>query len=144
MKTFWKIAPWLTRLILAPPTIIFALIAARYIVHPAAAAATVGIVLTTPLAATILRIGFGAFPLGCSIFALSCLISSRRILIGLGFVSIMLGVALGVRILGIVIDGTLRESVSLIASEAVLLFLTITGLLIESRRLQTKEVVHTV
>jgi hypothetical protein len=142
MKTFWKIAPWITRLILAPPTVIFALIAMRYILNPATAAATVGITLTTPLAATILRIGFGAFPLGFSIFTLLCLISSRRILIGLGFVSIMLGVALGVRIFGTVIDGTLRESVSLIASEAVLLLLSLTGILIESHRLQIKEAVH--
>src|SRR5215510_2926780 len=104
MKTFWKIAPWLTRLILVPPTIIFALIGVRYIVHPAAAAATVGIALTTPLASTILRIGFGAFPLGCSLFTLWCLISRRRILTGLGFVSIMIGVALVVRIFGIVMD----------------------------------------
>jgi len=141
MTTFWKISAGLTRLILAPSTIIFALIAARYIVHPAAAAAKVGISLNTPLAATILRIGFGAFPLGCSIFTLSCLISSRRILIGLEFVSIILGVALVVRIFGTMVDGTLRESVGLIGAEVVLLFLSLTGVLIESRRLQATQAV---
>ena len=39
MKRFWKIAPWLTRIILLPPTAIFALIAIRYISHPVSSAA---------------------------------------------------------------------------------------------------------
>jgi Domain of unknown function (DUF4345) len=136
MKVFWKIAPWLSRLILVPPTFIFTLIALRYILHPAQAAAEVGISLNTPLAATILRIGFGAFPLGCAIFTLSCLVSSKQILTGLEFVSIMMAVALVVRIFGIVVDGTLRESVGLIAAEGVLLLLSIIGVFIELRRRQ--------
>lgn len=134
MKTFWKFAPWLTRLILVPPAIIFALIASRYIVHPAEAAATVGISLNTPLAATITRIGFGAFPLGCSLFSLSCLISIKRVLTGLAFVTIMIGVALVVRVYGTIIDGTIRESLGLIGAETVLLVLSVTGAVIETRR----------
>ena len=138
MKTFWKFAPWLSRLILVPPTIIFALIASRYIMHPAQTAATVGISLNTALAVTIIRIGFGAFPLGCSVFTLSCLISANRLLTGLSFVSTMVGVALVVRIIGIVVDGTLRESLGLVGAETVLLVLCITGFFIESRRLRHK------
>lgn len=125
---------WIARLILVPPTFIFALIAARNIFHPVESAAAVGIALTTPLAFTILRIGFGAFPLGCSLFALSCLLSTRRILIGLEFVAIMMGVALVVRVFGMEIDGTVRESMKLVGAEAFFLALTLFGVFIESRR----------
>jgi hypothetical protein len=142
MKRFWKFAPWLSRLILLPPTVIFALIAARYLSQPAQAAAEVGISLGTPLAITILRIGFGAFPLGCSIFTLSCLVSKRRILTGLAFVSTMLGVALIVRTYGMLLDGTVKESLGLIRSEAILLTLCFIGITLElSRRRQGKQVV---
>jgi hypothetical protein len=134
MNKFWRFAPWLTRLILLAPTFIFALIASKYIVHPAQAAAAVGITLDKPLAATILRIGFGAFPLSCSIFTLSCLVSTRRILTGLGFVSIVVGVALIVRVFGMLVDGTVQESMGLVVNEAVMLLLFIAGVFIERGR----------
>ena len=34
MTKFWKFTPWLTRLMLLAPTIIFALIASRYLFDP--------------------------------------------------------------------------------------------------------------
>ncbi len=129
-----QIAPWLTRLILLPPTFVFTMIAFKYISHPAEMAATVGIALNTPLAATILRIGFGAFPLGCALFTLSCLVSRRRLLIGLGFVATMMSVALAVRIFGIVVDGTARQSMPLVIAEVVLLAITLVGVAIETGR----------
>ena len=127
-------APWLTRLILIPPTFIFTMIAVRTIAHPAQMAATAGISLNSPLAFTILRIGFGAFPLGCALFTLSCLLSTRRLLIGLGFVSTMMSVALVVRIFGIFVDGTARESLRLVIVEGVLLALTLVGVAVETGR----------
>ena len=134
MKMFWKIAPWLSRIILVPPTVIFTLIALRYISKPAQAAAAVGISLNTPLAATILRIGFGAFPLGAALFTLWCLISSRRILTGLTFVGIMLGMALIVRVFGMLADGTVKESMALVRSEAILLIICGLGVALEFGR----------
>ena len=127
-------APWLTRLILLPPTIIFALIAFRYIANPAAAGATVGISLDSPLAHTIARVGFGAFPLAFAILTLACLLSTRRLLTGLSLVGTILGVALLVRIFGIFVDGTARESIGLVRAEAILLALTAVGLLLELAR----------
>jgi hypothetical protein len=82
MNRFWRIAPWLTRLMLVPPTLIFALIASRYFFDPVHTGATIGLAFNSPLAITITRVGFGAFPLACSIFTLSCLVSTRRDLIG--------------------------------------------------------------
>ncbi len=140
MKKFWIFAPWLTRLILLAPAFIFAMIAFRFLTDPVHAAATMGIILDKPLAATILRIGFGAFPLGCSIFTLSCLVSTRRLLTGLGFVSTMIGVALLVRIAGMFADGTVRESMGLVRAEAVMLVVFLIGIFIErGRRQQQRE-----
>jgi hypothetical protein len=85
MSRFWKLAPWLIRLSLLPPTIILALIAYRYIAHPIDSAAAQGIVLPAGLGVTIARVGLGRFPLGCSIFLATCLLSSRRC--GVGFAS---------------------------------------------------------
>ena len=140
MKVFWKLAPWLSRVILVPPTVIFTLIGLRYITKPAQAAAEVGISLSSPLAATILRIGFGAFPLGAAVFTLWCLISRNRILNGLTFVGILLSVALIVRIYGMLVDGTVRESMGLVRAEAILLIICFIGVAIEfSRRRHTVE-----
>jgi len=138
MKGFWRFAPWVTRLILLAPTFIFASIASKYIAHPAQAAAGA---LDKPLAATVIRIGFGAFPLASAIFSLSCLVSTRRILTGLSFVSTMVGVALVVRVFGMLADGTVRESMGLVRAEAIMLAAFIVGVFIElGRRSQQRQV----
>lgn len=134
MGRFWRFAPWLTRLILVPPTVIFALIASRYIAHPVETGATIGLAFNSALEVTIIRVGFGAFPLGCSIFTLSCLISKRRLRTGLGFVETIIGVALAVRIFGMLADGTVRQNIGLVRAEVVLLVLVTIGALIEFGR----------
>ena len=136
MKTFWRIAPWLSRIILVAPTFIFVLIAVKYLTQPAQAAAEVGISLTSPLGMTILRVGFGAFPLGSAIFTFACLISKRRILTGLSFVTTMVGVVLIVRIYGMLVDGSVNESMALIRPELFLLALCFIGLIIQFSRQQ--------
>src|SRR5215469_7562302 len=134
MKTFWNIAPWLTRLILLPPTVIFALIATRYIAHPVASAAARGIVLPPGLGVTIARVGLGGFPLGCSIFLATCLLSKRRLLTGLTFVAIMISVVLAVRVFGMTADSTVQENLKLVNAEAGLLAVTGFGLFVELSR----------
>jgi len=133
MNTFSRLSGSITRLLLLPPTFIFAMIAVRTLMNPAQAAAAVGISLDRPLAYTILRVGFAGFPLGCSIFLLTCLFSSRRIITGLSFVAIMAAVLLVVRTWGAAVDGTLEESMGLIISEIVLLALMVLGLVVETR-----------
>jgi len=134
MKRFWKFVPCLTRLFLLPPTMIFALIATRYITHPVKAAAAQGILLDSPLGVTIARVGFGAFPLGCAIFTFSCPVSTRRLLTGLAFVGNMMGLVLGVRILGILVDGTARENMRLVGAEILLLVIMVIGVFLELAR----------
>jgi len=133
MNTIWRLSRSIPRLLLVPPTFIFAMIALRTLINPAQAAAAVGISLDRPLAYTILRVGFAGFPLGCSLFLLACLFSSRRIITGLSFVAIMAAVLLVVRTWGAAADGTLEESMRLIIAEIVLLALMVLGLVVEAR-----------
>ena len=66
---FWRFAPWLSRLILLWPSIILAVIGIRGVVDPVKFGAAQGIVFRTSEAVAIGRVGLGAFPLGCGIFA---------------------------------------------------------------------------
>lgn len=135
MNKFWRLAPWITRLMLIVPTAIFALIASRYLIDPVGTGATIGLAFNRPLALTVTRVGFGAFPLAASIFTFSCLISARRVLTGLGFVSIVMCVALIVRLFGMFADGTVHESMGLVRAETIMLIVFVVGIFIERRRL---------
>jgi len=134
MEKFWKFAPWLTRFILLPPTVIFTLIATRYLAHPVASAAAQGITLNPGLGVTIARVGLGGFPLGCSIFLATCLVSRRRLLTGLTFVAILVTVVLLVRVFGMQADSTVQENMKLVRAEIGLLVVTSLGVLMELRR----------
>jgi hypothetical protein len=134
MKKLWKLAPWLTRIMLIPPTAIFTLIASRYLFHPVESGAEIGLAFNAPLAVTIIRVGFGAFPLGCALFTLSCLLSKQRVLIGLGFVSTMIGTALVVRVFGMLADGTVAQNMKLVRAEIGLLAVMAVGILLELGR----------
>jgi hypothetical protein len=134
MNKFWKAAPWIARLILIPPTVIFALIAARYIAHPVASAAAQGIVLPPGLGVTIARVGLGGFPLGCSIFLATCLLSRWQVITGLTFVAIMASVVLAVRVFGMTTDSTVQENLHLVHAEIGLLVITGIGLFVELSR----------
>jgi hypothetical protein len=140
MNKFWRFAPWLMRLMLVAPAVIFALIASRYLFHPVHTGEEIGLTFNTPLAITVMRVGFGAFPLACSIFILSCLVSTRRILTGLGFVALIMGVALIVRVFGMFADSSVRENMALVRAEAVMLVIFTVGVFVErARRHQLKQ-----
>jgi len=134
MEKLWRVAPWLTRMMLMPPTIIFTLIATRYLFHPIQTGAEIGLAFNAPLAVTIIRVGFGAFPLGCALFTLSCLLSKGRVLTGLAFVSTMIGAALVVRVFGMLADGTVAQSMKLVRAEIGLLVVMAAGILLELGR----------
>ena len=134
MNKFWRIAPWLTRLMLIPPTAIFTLIASRYLFHPIQTGAGIGLAFNAPVAITIVRVGFGGFPLASAIFTFSCLVSRRRVLTGLGFVAIVMASALCVRVFGMFTDGSVHESMGLVRAEAIMLVTFIAGIFIERSR----------
>jgi len=133
MTKFWKLAPWITRLILALPTALFAAIGIRYLVH-VTAVGTRGIAFTSGMGMTVGRVGFGAFPLAFSLFLLGCLFSERRLLTALAFLATLDSVVLAVRIVSMFADSSIRENLGLVRAEVFLLVLSAAGLLLEFGR----------
>jgi hypothetical protein len=131
METFWRYVPWLSRLILLAVTLLFARLAWPALAEPVQEAAAHSISLASPEAVSRLRIGFGATPLAAALVALLCLISRRRVLIGLYFVLIWVGVITGVRIIGVAINGPNDFDLRVLNPELVILALTAASIFIE-------------
>jgi len=130
----WRLVPWLSRFVLLGATVIFSLIAEKYLADPVATAATFKISLGSAAAVTNMRVGFGAFPLGFALVTLGCLVSGRRHLMGLWFVMTVIGAATAARLLGLVVDGPAQESLKVLRPELLLLTLSSVGLVLESYR----------
>ena len=134
MKTVEQIAPWLNRLVLLATTVIFTAIGLRFVVDPVYGAAESGISLASALASTTARVSLGAFPLGFAIVTLVCLMSKQRLVTGVGFVVAVVGSALVVRLLSILADGPVPQSLRLLAPEVILLTLSVPSLFLELRK----------
>jgi hypothetical protein len=117
--------PWISRAVLLAALIVLALISRKFISNPLDAAAASNMTLGSPLAVTNMRASFGAFPLGCALFVLVCLVTSSLRKTGLAFVALIVGTALAVRVFGVVADGTLAESLRVLIAETVLLGLSL-------------------
>jgi hypothetical protein len=135
MNTFWKAAPWISKVIVLISTAIYVMISIDPLLHPAANAATQGIAFTSALGATLFRVSFAGFPLGCAAFLAYCLASNRRTLTGLTFSALSLGMLLAVRIYGMEVDSTVQQSMPLVIPEVILVALTLAGIALEKRRL---------
>jgi hypothetical protein len=133
MKAVERIATWVNRFVLLATTVIFTAIGLRFVVDPAHGAAESGISLGSALASTTARISLGAFPLGFAIVTLACLMSKRRLVTGVSFVVAVVGSALIVRLLSILADGPVPQSLRLIAPEVILLTLSLASLFLELR-----------
>ncbi len=134
MSKFARFAPWISRIVLVGATFVFSMIGLRYITDPVHASAQTGVSLGSALAATTTRVGFGAFPLGLAIFTSTCLISTRRLFTGVSLVATVIATAIVVRILGMIADGPAPESTRLFIPEAVMLTLSVAGMLLEGAR----------
>jgi Domain of unknown function (DUF4345) len=117
--------PWISRAVMFAALVVLSLISSKFIGHPADAAAASNIILGSPLAITNMRASFGAFPLGCALFLLVCLLTSSLRRTGLVFVMLIIGTALVVRIFGAVADGTFAESLRLLIAETVMFGLSL-------------------
>jgi len=120
---------WLARVALLLATLILAAIARKNIMDPAAAAAASSMALQSPLAYTNMRASFGAFPLGCAVFTLTCLTRRRLYAIGLYFVLALIGTALLIRGYGVMVDGTIGPSLRVLAAESVIFLLSAAALI---------------
>jgi hypothetical protein len=116
-----RVMPWVSRFVLLAALTVLTLISRKFISNPIDAAAASDMTLGSPLAVTNMRASFGAFPLGCALFVLVCLVTSSLRRTGLVFVAVIVGTALVVRIFGVVADGTLTESLRVLIAESVLL-----------------------
>jgi hypothetical protein len=134
MSTFWKASPWISKVIVLLSTAIFVMISIEPLAHPAASAAAQGIAFTSPLGATLFRVSFAGFPLGCAAFLAYCLLSGRRTLIGLIFSALVLGILLAVRVYGMEVDSTVQQSMPLVEPEIVLVAITLLGIAMEKVR----------
>ena len=121
----YRIAPWISRVVLVFALTVLALISRKFISSPVDAAAASDMTLGSPLAITNMRASFGAFPLGCALFVAVCLFTSSLRKTGLVFVALIVGAALAVRVFGVVADGTLAESLRVLIAETVLLGLSL-------------------
>jgi hypothetical protein len=119
---------------LVPPTAILAVVGVRNLVHPEAQATERGLAFTNPLGATIYRVGFAGFPLGCAAFLAYCLQTNRRTLTGLVFSVLFNAAVLAVRIFGTRVDSTAPQSASLIRGEIVVVGISLVGITIEIGR----------
>jgi hypothetical protein len=131
MNTFWKAAPWISKVIVLLSTVIFIVISFQPIAHLAATAAGQGIAFTSPLGPTVFRVAFAGFPLGCAAFLVNCLLSSRRTLTGLIFSALVLGIVLVVRVYSMEVDSSVQQSMPLVIAEIVLVAITLVGIALE-------------
>jgi hypothetical protein len=142
MQTFWKFEPWLTRLILLLPIVLFTRIGLPHVFHPVETLAVRGMSFSSGFGVTTARIGFGAFPLGLSVFLLGCLLSQRRLLIGLSLVATMDTVLLVVRIFGMIADASVQQNMRLVGAEMILLILMGVGIVLELSRRAAIHKIH--
>ena len=134
MNTFWKFSPWISKFILLPPSAILIMVGVRNLAHPEEQAAERGLAFTNPLGATIYRVGFAGFPLGCAAFLAFCLRTNQRTLTGLIFSALFNGAVLAVRIFGMAVDSTVQQSVPLVKGEIVVVAISLVGITIEIGR----------
>lgn len=130
-----RIAAVFRRLPLIMMAVIFTLISHRFLSNTVPAAAAEGISFTSPGGITIVRVGFGAFPLSLAVLAFASLLSARWRLAGLYMVLTLDSIVIAVRAFSIFAVHS-AASARLFAPEAVLLVLSFIAIRLESAALQ--------
>jgi hypothetical protein len=125
---------WFNRLLLLAATFIMTMIALRTLRDPIGSTLPMGIVLSSPAAITVVRVGFGGFPLGFAVALVGCLVSTRRLLGGLLLLASIMAAATITRLQGIVLDGATPYNVALLAPEIAFCVLSAVGIVLERRR----------
>jgi hypothetical protein len=134
MSFFWRLAPWLTRLLLLAAGTLFFLIGLKYLRAPVENAGADAIILGSVMAISRARVAFGAFPLSLSLILLGCLWPRKRVLGGLAVLATTIAVVTAVRLAGIVLDGPAEEAIKLLRVEAILLALSVAAIFLERAR----------
>jgi hypothetical protein len=100
-----SLMPWLSRIVMVPPTLIMILIGVRYIRNPIHAASPTGVALSTPEALTDTRV-VGALALTVAFVIATSILSLRRLRMGHVTVIALMAFILAVRMFGFAEDGT--------------------------------------
>lgn len=125
---------WFVRALLVLMTFVMMSIAVRNLRDPVGAMRPLDIIATAPSAATIIRVGFGGFPLGFAIALLVSALATRRLLAG---ITLMLIVAVAVtfaRVEGLLLDGLTPYNLHLLWPEIIGVTLSSIGVALELRR----------
>jgi hypothetical protein len=136
---FWRVAPWISRLMLLPSVMVFTMLTLKFFVNPGFILGQIQetggtVMLGSPQALTHLRV-FSVFLMGYVVGGFICLFWKSQLRHGLAAVALMMIAAIVVRAYGVVADGTpLAGELRLFVAEAVCLVLAGTGLLIETAR----------
>jgi hypothetical protein len=119
------LVPWVSRLVMVPPAIVFTVISLRYFTDPAHA--TRGTTLNTPEAFTDTRV-VGAWTLTLLILLITSSVSKRRLWLGHLEVAFFMAATLFARIYGLTHDGTTLETGNqLVITIVEIVFLTLNG-----------------
>jgi hypothetical protein len=136
----WSLAPWLSRLVMLPPVLVFGLISIRFLTNPGHAIP--GVTLNTPQAFTDTRV-IGSWMVTLLTMLITFVVSEKRLWLGHLQLAAFMGVTLVVRIFGFMTDGTTlamgnQRPITII--EIVFLVLNTLGLVVQTRLLKQSEV----
>ena len=129
----WTFAPWLSRLVMFPPILVFTLISIRFVSNPGNA--TPGVTLSTPEAFTDTRV-IGAWMVTLLSMLITFLSSEDRLWLGHLQLAIFMGITLAVRVFGFMNDGTtlaMGNQRAITIVEIVFLALNTLGLVVQTR-----------
>lgn len=129
-----RIVVWFNRLVLAAATVVMLMIAVRNLRDPIGATLPLDIALGSPSAVTIVRVGFGGFPLGFAVALGFCAFSTKRLLAGMALLAAVIGAATAARLQGLLLDGMTPYNLGLLRPEAAMLTLSAIGIALERRR----------
>jgi hypothetical protein len=125
---------WFNRLVLASATFVMTMIALRTLRDPIGSTRPLDIALQSATAVTIVRVGFGGFPLGFAVALFTCLVATRRLLTGLFLLFTVVGAVTLVRVQGLVLDGATPYNLGLLRPEIAMIALSAVGIVLERRR----------
>jgi len=134
MTTFERPVIWFNRLVIAAAAVVMTMIAIRNLRDPIGATRALDIALRSPSAVTIVRVGFGGFPLGFAAALVGCLFGTRRLLTGMALILAVVGGVTIARIQGLIVDGLTPYNLGLLRPEAAMVTLSTLGIFLERRR----------
>jgi hypothetical protein len=129
-RTFWRLAPWLSRLPLVVAAPFFVFLGTRWLFQPAALVSRFGGHVDEAAGLTNLR-GNGAVFIALFVVVAVCAASTRRVLAGLWLLTAIVAVAFAVRCSILIFDGATPMLLGIMRAESGLLGFTAAGLCLE-------------